>query len=396
MRLLPLVVVCTVVLVGCSDDPTTPEYDSDPIADLTVTVTSPHGAQLDWTAPSVVGSWAGSYEIRYREESFAADDWDDATALASVPLPDTPEEPQSHVVYGLPAGTSLVFRMRHERDGWYSGLSNAAVAEMPDGEPIPDGFAYVPAGTYTIGSAVDEIGRDDDEASHDVVLSQATFVAICEVTQAEYLAITGEEPSHYEGTDQPVEQVSWFDAVAYCNARSLAEGLAPAYETDGLSVSWDREANGFRLPTEAEWEVACRAGSAEAFCSGSTWNLGCAADDILSLVGVYCGTDVDGDNTNEGDLDGPDGPDDVGERLANAWGIKDMHGNVFEWCWDWYAAGVEAADLDPVGPEVGTNRVIRGGGFSSPIEACRSAARSARGPSMSSYGVGFRVVRSAN
>ena len=383
-------------IVGCGDDDTTPpDYAADPISDLSVTVMTPHSVRLDWTAPVVEGAWAGGYEIRYREGSFPADAWDGATAMEDPPLPSEPDEAQFCQVYGVPASATLVFRIRHNLDGWYSDLSNPGAVEMPDAPPIPDGFVYVPSGSYTLGSPTDERGRDDDEDQHLVTLTQALFLGEYEVTQAEYEALTGADPSTYDGADQPVEGVDWYDAVAYCNARSLAEGLTCAYAITGTDVVWNRDADGYRLPTEAEWEFACRAGTVESFCSGNLTEFGCGGDVALSLVGVYCNTDVDADDTTDGDEDGPDGPADVGGLQPNFWGLRDMHGNVYEWCWDWYAVGVSYPTTDPAGPDQGLVRVMRGGCWTSPVEACRSAARSYADPSRSNSGVGFRVARLA-
>ncbi len=395
-RTAPLAALLALVLSGCGDDATAPVYDADPVADLAVALLSPHSASLTWTSPTVDGGVASSYEIRYRAGSFADADWAGATVVETPPLPGVPGDPQTFALHNLPGGATLVFRLRFVYDGWHSGSSNPAAVAMPDGEPIPAGFAYVPAGVDTLGSPVDEPGHEADETLHVVTLTRALFVSMHEVTQGEYAAQVGGYPSYFVGDDRPVEQVDWFDAVAYCNARSLSEGLAPAYDVAGETVAWDRDADGYRLPTEAEWEIACRAGTVTAYCNGSAAARGCVDDGVLSQVGVFCVTDVADDNLASGDPDGPDGPAEVGGLLANEWGLFDMHGNVYEWCWDWFGGGTADGSVDPAGPGSGALRVIRGGSWTSPLEACRSAARSAAEPTMSNAGVGLRVVRWAD
>lgn len=387
-----LAALLPLVLSGCGDEAAAPVYDADPVADLAAALLTPHSVSLAWTSPTVDGGVASSYEIRYREDTFAEADWDAATAV-EPPLPGVPGDPQEFDLHNLPGGATLVFRLRFVYDGWRSDLSNPAAVAMPDGEPIPAGFAYVPAGRDTLGSPAGESGHEADEALHAVTLTRALFVSRREVTQGEYAALVGGYPSYFVGDERPVEQVDWFDAVAYCNALSLREGLAPAYDIDGAAVAWDRAAAGYRLPTEAEWEIACRAGTGTAYCNGSAAAQGCVDDGVLSQVGVFCITDVDGDNLAGGDPDGPDGPAEVGGLPANAWGLHDMHGNVYEWCWDWYEPGSAGEGVDPAGPEAGTLKAIRGGGWVSPLEACRSAARSAADPRVSNAGVGLRVVR---
>ena len=241
---------------------------------------------------------------------------------------------------------------------------------------------------FRMGSPLDELGRDTDETLHTVVLTREVEFSPYEVTQQEYEELMGTNPSRHTGPNRPVENVTWFDAVAYCNALSQREGLAPAYEIRGTTVTWDREADGWRLPTEAEWERACRAGTETAFMNGDlTWPtcldpLG-APDPVADAVAWFCGNA--GTSHRE-----------VGQKLANAWGLHDMHGNVWEWCWDWYVAELgTGVALDPQGPPGGSQRVIRGGSWYYFARECRSASRAPYWPNSADDIVGFRVVRYA-
>lgn len=129
---------------------------------------------------------------------------------------------------------------------------------------ISENFVLILGGTFQMGSPEDEAWRSQDETQHTVTVSDF-YMSIYELTQAEYQEIMGDNPSSFSGDDLPVENISWLDAVHYCNARSEKEGLTPVYSIDGQSVTWDRSANGYRLPTEAEWEYACRAGTTTPF-----------------------------------------------------------------------------------------------------------------------------------
>jgi formylglycine-generating enzyme required for sulfatase activity len=178
------------------------------------------------------------------------------------------------------------------------------------------------------------------------------------VTQEQFAQVTGERPSSARGDRLPVESVSWQDAVRFCNALSRDEGLTPAYDIDGESVGRDASADGYRLPTEAEWEYACRAGT-----SGPRYG---PLDDIAWHRG----------NSEER-------PHEAGGKPPNAWGLHDMLGNVWEWCWDLYDAEV-----------YGTYRVLRGGGWFDEHWSCRASVRRRSHPTFRVDDVGFRVARS--
>lgn len=180
------------------------------------------------------------------------------------------------------------------------------------------------------------------------------------MTQARYAQVTGERPSAARGDQFPVESVSWWDAVSFCNKLSRREGLAPAYrlDPDADSVEWDASAEGYRLPTEAEWEHACRAGTSDARYG--------QLDEIAWYRGNSSGR-----------------MHDVGGRKPNAWGFCDLLGNVWEWCWDVYDAEV-----------YGTYRVLRGGGWFDEHWSCRASVRRRSHPTFQIDDVGFRVARS--
>ncbi|MDR3171159.1 MAG: SUMF1/EgtB/PvdO family nonheme iron enzyme [Treponema sp.] len=253
--------------------------------------------------------------------------------------------------------------------------------------PIPADFVKINGGTFTMGSPASEKKRLDRELQHQVTVS-SFYMGKYEVTQKEYKAIMGKNPSYFTGDNRPVENVSWFKAVEYCNARSRKEGLILAYTISGGSgdnrtVTWNRNANGYRLPTEAEWEYACRAGTTTPFSTGSTITTNQANYNWIypypynnKAKGTYREMTIA-----------------VGSFAANAWGVYDLHGNVEEWCWDWYGDYSSGSQTDPQGASSGTNRVIRGGDWFDGGQNLRSAFRALRNPSRWNNDLGFRLVR---
>ncbi len=240
---------------------------------------------------------------------------------------------------------------------------------------------FVGVASFVMGSPESEPGRDLDEPMHMMVLGREVIVSDHEVTQAEYEAVVGSNPSHFRGTDLPVENVTWMDAVLYCNLRSSQESLTAAYTITGNNVTWDPAADGYRLPTEAEWEWACRADTRTAFAGGALVEETCGVDPVLDGLGWYCG--------NAGISTHP-----VKSKQANAWGMYDMHGNVWEWCWDWYSLeGPSPSRLN--GPDTGSQRTIRGGSWYYFARDCRAAARAPYWPNSKDDTVGFRVARNA-
>jgi formylglycine-generating enzyme required for sulfatase activity len=238
-----------------------------------------------------------------------------------------------------------------------------------------------------MGSPLGEVDRFNDEAEHKVTLT-GFYMGKYPVTQEQYQAVMRTNPSGFTtavtGEDKnrlPVEQVTWYDAVEFCNKLSQLEGLTPAYTISGrtpatgypitsATVTANLSNNGYRLPTEAQWEYACRAGIEDAYYTG---------DEIDDDASWY---NANSENTTH----------EVGQKDANEWGLFDMHGNVWEWCWDWFG-NYSGDQTNPIGPTSGTTRVNRGGSWYSSPEGLRSACRNADLPSARFANLGFRVVR---
>jgi len=248
--------------------------------------------------------------------------------------------------------------------------------------PCTQGMILVPVGPFTMGSPTSEPGRGSGEIQHQVTLTKSFYMSDHEVTQSEWRSVMGTSPSSFTGDNLPVESVGWLDCIDYCNRRSAREGLDSVYTRTGTTVTWDQSKNGYRLPTEAEWEYACRAGQPTAFWNGAITNTRCSpVDPNLNLVGWYCGNA--GSTTHA-----------VKGKLANGSGLYDMHGNVWEWCWDWYQA-YSGAVTNPTGPASGSYRVRRGGGWGDYALYCRSAYRGGYTPNSTSYDLGLRLSRTA-
>ena len=266
---------------------------------------------------------------------------------------------------------------------WGSTNSRTAALTAPPPPPSPE-MVWIPPGTFVMGSPASEAERDADETQHTVTLTQGFYMGEFLVTQADYLAVMGNNPSYFTPANgytldltRPVEDVSWYDATDYCAQLTAQEQAAGR-----LPVGWV-----YRLPTEAEWEYACRAGTTTAFYCGSALLSGMAnfdgqygydasVGDIYNANGIYLGCTTA-----------------VGSYQPNAWGLYDMAGNVEEWCMDWYGGYPAGSVTDPTGPPSGSFRVIRGGGWLSFARYCRSAYRgNIYYPSYRLDYLGFRVV----
>ncbi|MCL2764780.1 MAG: formylglycine-generating enzyme family protein [Treponema sp.] len=278
-------------------------------------------------------------------------------------------------------------------------------------------MVWIPAGTFTMGSPETEPNRSSNETQYQVTLLNGFYMGKYAVTQEQYEAVMGTNPSLFTTANgnpplsgdtqgrRPVEMVNWYHAIAFCNRLSLLEGLTPVYSIEGIdntdedawlhsavptvtnaiwnAVTADWDASGYRLPTEAQWEYACRAGTTTAFNWGTNQITSdqanfFASGDLYngSPLGVYRGATTE-----------------VGRFTANAWGLYDMHGNVREWCWDWYGTYPSGSVSDPEGAVSGSLRVIRGGSWSHYGRFLRSASRIFDNPWVRYVDVGFRLVR---
>ncbi len=250
-------------------------------------------------------------------------------------------------------------------------------------EPAPPaGMVLVNAAhkSFVMGS---ESGDSDERPVRTVAFTYDFFIDTTEVTQGRYASVMGNNPSRFAGDPlRPVEMVTWFDAALYCNALSRADGCDTVYSYSSLSaasdgsctrlesLSVDLSAAGYRLPTEAEWEYACRGGTTGEFWWGDSMDAAC------------CWYRANSADTTHA----------AATRLSNAFGLYDMSGNVWEWCNDWYGYYDTAACIDPGGPHSGVERVLRGGSFMSHDISQRPANRNNNLPLYMSKDAGFRVV----
>jgi formylglycine-generating enzyme required for sulfatase activity len=238
-------------------------------------------------------------------------------------------------------------------------------------------LVLIPAGEFLMGSPdSDKDAFPNEKPQHRVRITQAFYLGAAPVTQGQYRAVTGANPSEFKGSDDlPVESVSWDEAVAFCNKLSEREGLKPFYQFDQFGRLAQSGGEGYRLPTEAEWEYACRAGSPTRYSFG---------DDAGSL-GEFAWYEANSD----------DEAHPVGQKRPNAWGLYDMHGNVWEWCEDGYEKNYYAKSpgVDPLGPSWAADRVFRGGSWRGYPQFCRAAYRDGFTPSDRFHARGFRLVR---
>jgi len=243
-------------------------------------------------------------------------------------------------------------------------------------EPLTHQLCKVPKGSFPMGSPTTEAGRGMDEAQHMVTVTSDFWMADSEVTQRQWQSVMGTTPSHFKGNDLPVEMVSWFDTVTYCNELSKKEKLPQCYQINGTTVGWADgvKCTGYRLPTEAEWEYA-----ASPATGTRTLYAGADTPDAVAWHSGNAG------NTTHA----------VKTKTANGRGLYDLSGNVWEWVWDFYQGNYEALpSTDPIGPPMGANRVLRGGAWSVTATGARVAERGSGAPSLRDGSFGFRFVRS--
>ncbi|MDR2534734.1 MAG: formylglycine-generating enzyme family protein [Treponema sp.] len=258
-------------------------------------------------------------------------------------------------------GFHLMSELSFQLTGVHSGMSQVFISDI---------MVWVSGGTFSMGSGENE---RDEQPVHTVHIS-SFYLGKTPVTQKEYEAVMGSNPSSHKGELLPVVNVSWYDAVEYCNKLSVKEGLTPAYSGSNDQIVCNFTANGYRLPTEAEWEYAAKSGNRDSL------SFEYAGGNNPDILGWYA---ENSDNQ----------PHEVGTKTPNSAGLYDMSGNVWEWCWDWYGLYQPESQQDPVGPNTGRERVTRGGSWYSSAEILRSTYRN-KGNPRNRYGdLGFRVLR---
>lgn len=364
-----LLLLLLTILCSCSDNPTS-------VTQVVKPVFSPQGGTFTTAQSVTITSETSGATIRY-------------TVNGSEPT-------DSSTTYTTPiaVSTNMTIKAKAFKSG--DTPSETATAVFV----VYNMMNNVPAGTFTMGRTNNTVsGYDDELPTHSVTLS-SFYIGKNEVTQAEWAAIMNTSPSTFIGDNRPVEQVTWYGVLVYCNKRSIAEGLTPVYTIDGSTnptvwgaiptannatwnaVTMNMTANGYRLPTEAEWEFAARGGS-------NTPDYLYAGSNTPEDVSWF-----DTNSTNTTHL--------VGLKTANALGLHDMSGNVQEWVWDWYDATYYASSStsNPTGPGNGTLHTIRGGSWDQTSNASRVVFRSYGSPEkgtdrVSNSRLGFRVVRIA-
>ena len=312
----------------------------------------------------------------------------------------------------LTAGTYYYFCEVNASGGAIPVRSNVATVTVGASVGSFMEMVSIPGGTFRMGSPSTEPDRWGDEnyrtANGGTVTMSGFLMGKYQVTQAQYKAVMNNaDPSYFKGDNLPVEQVSWYDAIVFCNRLSMMEGLTPAYRISGstdpsvwgaVPATWDDPlivlwntveivsgSTGYQLPTEAQWEYACRAGTTTAFNWGTN-QITSAQANFRASSNVYNGSPA-------GEYRGTTTA--VGTFAANGFGLYDMHGNVFEWCWDWHIESYDNAggSNNPLGVYLGSSRVYRGGSWSSFGQEVRSAVRYYGYPDNPLFNLGFRVVR---
>jgi formylglycine-generating enzyme required for sulfatase activity len=317
------------------------------------------------------------------------------------------------LVTAVTAGTATI--TVRTNDGGYTANCTVTVTQTPVPGTLSSrtlngvsvAFRYVPAGSFL----------RDSNFSNISVITHDYWMGETEVTQELFLAVMGTNPSYFDGSSggdpakdtpagetqskRPVERVSWYDAIAFCNKLSLADGKEPVYRVSGVAIDWaglsyssiptegnavwdavvmDTGKNGYRLPTEMEWMWAATGADKTVQPNMAGYNKAFAGSNGSNSIGNYA-WDNSGEKTHE-----------AGKKQGNELGLRDMSGNVWEWCWDWYGSYPSGTLTDRAGPGSGTYRVVRGGSWISGASSCAVSYRSGSGPGNRSYDVGFRVA----
>ncbi len=318
---------------------------------------------------------------RYDDFAQVAEALEDAFQNLPDDLPEV-DAPRRPLTQALPSSEELGFgRPRasntpevEELLPWWVPAPGQAKAARAAGEALvwksPSGlsFVFVPAGHASLGSADDEPHRRIDEAPREVEVSQGFYVGAAPITRGLWQELMRSVPDGPDAPELPVAGVSWWEAVAFCNQLSQRDGFPPAYQLGFRDGEPHIECTGlfgggYRLLTESEWEYVCRAGTRTPYWAGPS------LPDELAAAGLAP----------------------AGKGLANPWGLTDLHGQVWEWCWDWY--GEPGAGRDPLGPSRGRERVARGGAWDAPPAEARSARRGRFAPDSSHDSLGFRIAR---
>jgi formylglycine-generating enzyme required for sulfatase activity len=356
-----------------------------------------HGAKSDIYSLGVIFFEALTGRLPFREtgEALRALVLKDDPPRPSTIRPEIPERLEAICLKAMARSVRLRYRSMGElarEIERYLGRDNDADLKPVQVDDIRTGphliqhsrhqvaLSRVPAGEFFMGSTDSE----DERPPRRVKLESSYYIGVYPVTQGLYRAVVGELPlSRFSGNERdrhPVDSVSWYDAINFCNRLSLSADLPPFYEIRRSGDVRPKGGSGYRLPTEAEWEYACRAGSSSAYFFG----------DDAGRLPDFAWFEANSQMSTQP----------VGGKIANGYSLHDMIGNVWEWCWDWYgpyasrAAGDAELLIDPAGPKRGTERILRGGCFQASAHQLRSSQRNGFDPELGVHYIGFRVVRS--
>jgi uncharacterized protein YjdB len=362
-------------------------------AACTVTVTAPvTGVSLNKTALSLV---VYSTEILIATVAPANATNQNVTWTSSVPAVATVDN-NTGLVTAVTAGTVTITATTE--DGGKTANCIVSIPDIPNLSGVNVPFRYVPSGSF----------QRDDTAANVTIITKGYWMGETEVTQELFEAVMGTNPSQFTSgadvgetqTQRPVEKVSWYDAIAFCNKLSLANGKQPVYSVSGVTdwntvtipttsdPDWnaaimDTAKNGYRLPTEMEWMWAAMGADTMSQPNTTGYLKAFAGDDGSNSIGDCVWYYVNSINKTH----------EVGKKHANELGLYDMSGNVWEWCWDWYGSYQGGTQTDPQGSSSGINHVVRGGSWNETAANVRSAYRSYSAPSNRDSDLGFRLVR---